>query len=366
MDEKIRIKKVPPLFVIRATGALRNFLMSLGRRMFPPDYVMMEFASSFWVAKAIGVAADLGIADFLNKKPTSISELASLTQTHEPSLLRLMRVLCGNGIFRDTGGNIYCNTKLSEALMEESHSMKYFISHHLGENNWMFVGDMEKCIRTGENAIISRTGKEPFDFLKEYPEKSELFSRAMTDSNEMSLPLFLAAYPFGKYKKIIDIGGGHGYMISAIASIHPGMQCVVLDLPHVVPNAKLNFNKFGVEDRCRFVEGDFFGQIPESGDLYILKNILHDWDDETCIKILKNVGTVIHKNVRLLVIDAVVDDKNINSFGKVLDLQMLIGTTGGRERTSTEFTELFKMAGFTLTRIIDTATPFSFIEGKLA
>lgn len=364
MKGKIKIKKMPPLFVIRATGALRSFLMSLGRRMFPPDYVMMEFASSFWVAKAIGVAADIGIADILKDKPLHIAEIAQLSNTHQPSLLRLMRVLTGNSIFKHLGGYVYSNNKLSKTLSEDRSSMKYFIRHHLGENNWMFVGDMEYSVRTGTNAVKMRTGLEPFEFLKEFPEKNELFSRAMTDSNEMSLPLFMTAYSFGKFKKIIDVGGGQGYMISAIASLHPKTQCVVFDLPHVVTNAVQNFKKFGVEDRCSYTEGDFFGQIPAGGDLYILKNILHDWDDETCIRILKNVRTAMEANACLLIIDAVVDDCNRNSFGKILDMQMLIGTTGGKERTRNEFADIFIKAGFTLSRIIDTGTPFSFIEGK--
>lgn len=337
--------------------------MSLGRGMFPPEYVMMETASGFWVAKAIGVASDLGLADILKDGPLTIDELASRTGTHPASLLRLMRVLTGNGIFKYKGNDVFINNKLSRALMEDSNSMKYFIRHHLGQNNWEFVGDLEQSVRTGENAIKRITGMEPFEFLRDKPEKSLLFNRAMTDSNEMSLPLFLAAYPFGKYKKIIDVGGGQGYMISAIASKYKHIEGVVFDLPHVVPQAIENFNKFGVANRCSFVEGDFFEKVPQGGELYIVKNILHDWDDATCIKILKNIHAAMPAGARLLIIDALIEDNNKNSFGKILDLQMLIGTTGGRERTRAEFSAVFTAAGFRLLRTIDTATPFSFIEG---
>lgn len=356
------IKKVPPLFVIRATAAVRNFLMGLGRRMFPPDYVMMEYASSFWVAKAIGVATELEIADHLKERPLHVDELAALTKAHPASLLRLMRVLTGNGIFRNHKNGVFSNNKLSAALLEDRHSMKYFIRHHLGENNWMFVGDLEQCVKTGQNAIKQRTGKEPFDFLKDQPEKSTLFNRAMTDSNEMSLPLFLAAYHFGKYHNIIDIGGGQGYMLSAIAMKHPHTRCTVYDLPHVVTGAIENFKRFGVESQCTVIAGDFFDAIPEGGDLYIMKNILHDWDDATSVKILKNIRNAMPEKGHLLLIESLIEDDNSNSFGKILDLQMLIGTTGGRERTREEFVSLFNDAGFSLRRTIDTATPFSFIE----
>jgi C-methyltransferase len=366
MEGMIKLKRVPPLFVIRATGAIRNFLISLGRGMFPPDYVMMELTTSLWLAKAIGVATDLGIADLLKEKPLHISELSALTKTHQPSLLRLMRMLSGNGIFRNAGDHIYSNTRLSEVLLEERHSMKKFIQHHMGETNWMFIGDLEKSIRSGENAIKMRTGVEPFDFLAQFPDKNEMFSQAMTDTSEMAAPLFITAYPFGKFRKIIDIGGGHGYLISAIAAKNPKTECVVLDLPQVVPSAIDNFKRFGVEGRCSFAEGDFFGNIPEDGDLYILKNILHDWEDDKSIEILKNVKKSMHEKSRLLIIDSVMDDKNHSSFGKILDLQMLIGTSGGRERTLDEFRELFSKAGLTMTRAINTATPFHFIEGKIA
>ncbi len=362
MKQRPAIKKVPPLFVIRATGAVRNFLMGLGRRMFPADVVMMEYASSFWVAKAIGVATELDIAEHLKEKPLHIDELAALTNTHSDSLLRLMRVLSGNGIFKNKGNSVFSNNKLSAALSEEQHSMKYFIRHHLGENNWMFVGELEECVKTGQNAIKQLTGQEPFDFLKDHPEKSVLFNRAMTDSNELSLPLFLAAYNFGKYKHIIDIGGGQGYMLSAIAAKYPQVKCTVFDLPYVVPQAKENFKRFDVEQQCQFVEGDFFTTIPSGGDLYIMKNILHDWDDAASVTILKNIHQSMPANAHLLIIDSLIEDDNSSSFGKILDLQMLIGTSGGRERTRDEFDHIFGDAGFRLLRTIDTATPFSFIE----
>ena len=359
-----QIKKLPPLFIIRATALLRNWLMHLARNMFPADVVMMEHASSFWVAKAIGVAADLEIADHLSSGPKHIDELAKITNTHPASLLRLMRVLTGHRIFVNKGRGVFCNNKLSAALMEDRHSMKYFVRHHLGDNNWVFVGDLEKSVRTGQNAIRQRTGMEPFDFLKEHPEKSVLFNRAMTDSNEMSLPLFLAAFPFKHFKKIIDVGGGQGYMISAIASRNPGTHCTVFDMPHVVVQALENFKRFGVEDRCSIAEGDFFTSVPEGGDLYIMKNILHDWDDETSVKILKNINSAMHAHSRLLIIESLIEDNNDSSFGKILDLQMLIGTTGGRERTREEFEFLFNASGFKFLRAIDTATPFSFIEAE--
>lgn len=345
---------------------MRNFLMSLGRGMFPPDYVMMETASGFWVAKAIGVAVDLELADLLKEGPLSVQVLAEKTGTHAASLLRLMRVLSGNGIFRNMGNGVFANNKMSQALMEERNSMKYFFRHHLGDNNWDFIGDLENCVRTGQNAIIRKTGQEPFEYLRDHPEKNRVFNRAMTDSNEMSLPLFLLAFPFGKYRKIIDVGGGQGYMVSGIAFRNPSVECTVFDQPHVVPLAKENFRKFGVGDRCHFIEGNFFEKVPEGGELYLLKNILHDWDDADCLRILKNLHAAMPATARLLIIESLITDDNKNSFGKILDLQMLAGTSGGRERTREEYAGLLSAAGLKLLRTIDTATPFHFIVASKA
>jgi hypothetical protein len=151
-------------------------------------------------------------------------------------------------------------------------------------------------------------------------------------------------------------------MLSAIAMKHPHTRCTVYDLPHVVSGALENFRRFGVENQCTVIAGDFFEKVPEGGDLYIMKNILHDWDDGTSISILKNIRKAMPAKAHLLLIESLIEDDNSNSFGKILDLQMLIGTTGGRERTRDEFASLFHEAGFSLLRTINTATPFSFIE----
>ncbi len=355
------IKRLPPLWVIRAIGKLRSWLMSLGRGMFPPDYVVMETAAGFWVAKAMGVAVKLELADILSQGPLSIDELARRTNTHAPSLLRLLRVLSAHGIFRHLKNNEYANTRLSEALMEDRNSMKYFVGAHLGDNNWHFLGDLEQAVKTGKNAIVRKTGQEPFDFLRDHPAESALFDRAMTDSNELSIPLFLAAFNFGAYKNIIDIGGGQGYLLSAILAKHTKSEGLVYDQPHVVSQAERNFERFHVTDRAGFRAGSFFDEIPGDGSLYLMKNILHDWDDATCLDLLARVKRTMPAGAHLLIIEALICDDNKPAFGKLLDLQMLIGTTGGRERTADEFRQLLQSAGLSLCRIIDTATPFSFI-----
>jgi hypothetical protein len=365
MQTPVPLKKLPPLVVIRVTGAIRNFLISLGTRMFPAEFVMMEVASSPWLAKAVSVAAGLDIAGHLRDKPLHISELAQRSGAQQGALLRLMRLLSGNGIFRHCGDQYYTNTRRSRALLEEKHSMRNYFLHHLGEDTWAFLGDLEKCVMTGENAIKMQTGLEPFDYLAQHPRKNEVFSKAMTDTSEMAVPLIIKAFPFRKFIRIVDVGGGHGFLLAAIAARHPKVQGTLFDLPHVAPDAIRSFQRFGVEGRCRFTEGSFFTDEIPTGDLFLLKNILHDWDDEKCIAILKNIVKSMHPASRVLLIESLIDDKNRSCFSKTLDMQMLVGTTGGRERSREEFVSLFAAAGLELVRVMHTATPFYCIEGKI-
>ncbi|MEI6766855.1 MAG: methyltransferase [Bacteroidota bacterium] len=363
MQKKNKSKKLPPMFVINMTDGLRRFFIGLGQKMFPADFVLMEYATNFWIAKSIGVAAELNIADLLAAGPRPVTELAAETATDEHNLYRLLRALAGQGIFKESKGKVFSNTKLSNALLEEKQSMKYFIQHHLGDNNWEFVGDMRECVRTGVNAIQRKHGLSPFEFLERNPKSNVLFNRAMSNSSEMAAEVMSSSFPFGKYNIIADIGGGAGYLLAHILHKNRNIRGILYDLPHVVTQAGIQMRKFAVADRCLVLEGNFFKNIPGNADLYIVKNILHDWNDEDCIKILKNIYASMPDGAKLLVIDAVLKPDNKPAFGKLLDLQMMIGTNGGKERTREEFETVFNASGFHLARVIGNPTPFSFIEG---
>jgi hypothetical protein len=185
----------------------------------------------------------------------------------------------------------------------------------------------------------------------------------MSEASEMAIVTFVKDYSFSKFKTIVDIGGGYGFLLSCILYLNKGIEGVVFDLHDALNDTEKTFKKFGIEERAKAVEGSFFENIPKEGDCYILKNILHDWSDEDCMRILANIHSNMPKDAKLLVIETIIKKDNKPSFGKTLDLQMLVGTTGGKERTLDEYRNIFNLAGFNLNRVIPNATPFSFIEG---
>lgn len=354
--------KLPPFFIIRATKSLRNFLLGLGRRMMPPAYVMLEHASSFWKAKAIEVAARLNIAAHLQGGPMHISDLSALCKTDEQALYRLMRLLCGEGIFKEKKGKIFVNNKMSETLLDSSPSVKYYILHHLGDTNWDLVNDLENCVITGENAIKRKYDTDAFTLLEKNPLKSSIFNRAMADTVDLAGALMLKSYHFGKFKKIIDVGGGQGNFLALIASKYPETEFMLFDKSNATEKASALFSRSGLEKNCSILNGNFFESVPSGAGLYILKNVLHDWKDAEATLILKNIAAAMLPGSRLLVIEAIIKANNKTSIGKYVDLQMLIGTDGGRERSLDEFMKLYHDSGLTLLRIIDNATDFSFME----
>ena len=363
MQEEINFPKLPPLFIIRATGGFRAFLKRLHNRIFPQQFVLMEYATSFWMSRAIGVAAELNIADLLIDGEKSIQFLAEKTDCKEETLYRLLRALASEGIFKETKDHHFALTKMAEALRGDQKSMKYFVLHHLSQDNWELFGELKHCVRTGENAIKKLHNCEPFEYLQSRPENYKIFNQAMSESSEMAIVTFVKDYPFSKFKTIVDVGGGYGFLLSCILYLNNEIKGVVFDLPEALKDTEKTFKKFGIEERAKAIKGSFFENVPNEGDCYILKNVLHDWSDDDCVRILSNIHANMPNDAKLLVIETIIKKDNKPSFGKTLDLQMMVGTTGGKERTLDEYSTLFNLAGFNLIRVIPNATPFSFIEG---
>jgi len=354
------------LFIIKAAIGIRDFLKRITRSMLPASYIMLEEISGIWKVKALNVAACLGIAEILKNGPQKIENLAEITSSDSQSLYRVLRALAGEGIFKELPGKVFENTRLSEALCSPKESVKYFAMHHLGSTNWELAGDMLYCVKTGKNAFEHKFNTKPFGYLESHPEENDIFNRAMTETAELSGDILVSSYPFWRYNTIVDIGGGQGLFLAQIIRESEKSNGILFDQPHVVDRASENFKKQQVENRCSIVPGSFLESIPRNGDLYIMKNILHDWCDDEAIRILKNIRQYMPGNAKLLLIETIIKPDNKPSFGKFVDLQMLMGTEGGRERTLEEFRNILINAGFMLARIIDNATPFSFIEASKA
>jgi hypothetical protein len=362
MNPQMNKTTIPPTSIYKAILKIRFLLKRIENRMVPASVAVYEKAQYFWMSKAIGVACDLNIADILRTGPKKIEELALASQTNEQALYRLMRALASEGIFKETPGKVFSNTSLSLGLTEGEGSMKNMIKHQLNETNWSIIGKLGYSIATGKPAAREILGTDIFSHLEQNPEKNELYNKAMTDTSALSSAAFLAAYSFKKSKLIVDVGGGEGYLLSNILTRYKHLRGIVFDLPHVVRASSGNFKKFGLEDRSNAVEGDFFDKIPSGGDAYILKNILHAFDDNLCIRLLKNLNDAIAAGTKLLIMEAVIEENNKPAYGKLIDLQMLVGMDGGKERTKNEFEVLLGKSGFRLKKVIPTVSPFSIVE----
>jgi len=366
MKKEISIPKFPPARLVKFSDKIKNFLLKTARKMGPNNMAIFELTQGIWIARAIGVAIELELADILLNGPKSVSKLAELTESNPENLYRLMRALASYGIFRERSNKMFCITPLATGLIPGEGSMKNMIIHQQNPANWQMVGELNYCVKTGENAAVKILGSDIFEHLKKHPEKNELYNQAMTETSEIASATVLSAYNFSKSKKLVDIGGGHGYLLSIILHKYPKLSGILFDFPHVVEGSKETIEKLGVQNRVSVVPGDFFRNVPVGADTYLAKSIIHAFDDEKCIALLKNIHHAMVDSGKLLIIEVAIAEDNIPSFGKIFDLQMLVGAPGGKERTRREFENILSLSGFRLKRVIPTVSHFSIIEAVKA
>jgi SAM-dependent methyltransferase len=291
--------------------------------------------------------------------------LASATGAHAPTLYRLLRTLASLGVFQEDEESRFALTPLGAALQTGPGSMRAMVVHMGEEPSWRAWGDLLNSVMTGESAFKHVHGMEVFPYYAEHPESNEPFNQAMTEYSEAVGQAVTQVYDFSGYRQVIDVGGGHGKLITAILKANPNIKGVLFDLPPAAEDARASLAAAGLAERCETVGGDFFQSVPAGGDLYILKSIIHDWDDERAIKILKNINRAIEPDGKLLLAEIVIAPGPESAISKLSDLHMLI-MTGGCERTESEYSKLYEAAGFRLTRIIPTGTLVSLVEGVKA
>lgn len=324
---------------------------------------MQQMTNGYWSTQIIYVAAKLGIADLLENGPQSIDALARATQTHAPSLYRLMRALAGLGVFVENEDEAYATTTLGRCLVSGSPGALRARAILNGEDWYRGWGGLLHSVRTGETAFDHIAGMPFFDHLAANPETASTFNEAMASATEGAARAVADAYDFSRCRIIVDLGGGTGAFLAGILKANPQARGVLFDRPSVVAAAALLLSRAGVADRCDVVGGDFFEAVPSGGDLYILSWIIHDWDDDRSVAILKNCRRAMSGDERLLVIEQVVPPGNQPSLSKLYDLHML-ALSGGRERREDEYRALLAAADLDLTRIIPTAVPRSVIEAS--
>jgi hypothetical protein len=327
----------------------------------PPEALISNIAFGALMTQALYVAAKLNIADLLAGGEKSVSELAAATEMNENALYRVLRSLASAGIFRETEARNFVNTDYSEVLRSDAPNSMRNGAIFMGEDwHWQVWGNLLESVKTGEPAWNFTHGKDVFDYFGENPRQSEIFNNAMTDMSFGTAAPIVEAYDFSGFETFADIAGGHGYLLAQILKSAPNARGILFDLPHVIAGADKMLERENVAERVEKIGGDFFAEVP-SADGYIMKHIIHDWDDERCVKILQSINRAMNENGKLLIAESVVPENNEPHYSKLLDLEMLV-SPGGVERTANEYEELLARAGFRLTRVIPTKSPFSIIE----
>jgi hypothetical protein len=353
---------LPPAQLVRAIEFARHQLGRLHRRMIPPPAAMLEMILDAWVAQAITAAADLGIADALTDGPLSADELAAAVDADADAVGRLLRALISRGVFRQRRDGRYELTPLADTLRSDAEvsvaGMARFVGSPQHREHWSHLTD---GIRSGRAVLPVLRGKPAFEYFAEEPEFAEIFNTAMTSSSEVAIAAVTAGYDFSRYATIVDVGGGHGRLLAAILQATPQSRGILFDLPQVVAGAPRILAEHQVQDRVDVVEGSFFDAVPEGGDAYVLKNVIHDWPDDDAARILGNVRAAAAPGKHVLLVEFVIPRHDREFVGKWTDLEMLV-VAGARERTAAEYAQLLSGAGFRMTRVVGTASPFSVVE----
>lgn len=320
---------------------------------------IFEIVFNFWVARAVYAATRLGVPDQLACGPKTTAELAELVGADPRALYRLLRALAGIDIVEEVEPGRFGSTPLGEPLRTDvPGSLASLILLELGDSHHRAWGEVVHTVRTGAPAFDKAMDTPIWPYFANHPEMALILDRAMTGLTAMVATEVVEVYDFGPFRRIVDVGGGAGGFLEAILAGYPRADGVLFDLPYVIDNVRKN----GAEHKAyELVGGDFFVEVPGGGDLYLLKWVLHDWDDAACLAILKNCRTAINEHGRLLIVDTVIPPGNVPAAGKFIDLNMMV-LSGGQERTAEEFDALLSAAGFRLSRILPTKSPSSVVE----
>ena len=309
-----------------------------------------EILGSVAVARCLHVIAELGIADLVTERPMTVGDLAAATGAHADSLYRILRMLAARGIFSEDGERRFHPTPAASILRSGVEgSVRNRLRLAWQDLIWTSYGELPHTVMTGKTAFERAHGLPLFDYLAENPDASTAFDRAMAQISGPEDAAVAAAYDFGLHRLVVDVGGGTGGLLAAVLSRYPDVEGILFDQPQVVAGADLLEGE--LLERCRAVAGDFFESVPGDGDAYVLKRIVHDWDDATAADLLDRCRAAGRGDGRVLVVEAVMRPGNEPDPHKAQDVGMMV-LTRGRERTAAEFRSLFKRSGLRLRRII--------------
>ncbi len=318
-----------------------------------PHAELMRLANGYQVSQAIHVAAALGIADLLGDGPRGSDDLAAEAGVHPGSLYRLLRALAAVGVFREEADRRFSLAPMGRCLRSDAERPVGPYAAFVGRPyQWSAWGHLLHGVRTGETAFRHVHGADPWEYRSRHPEEGAVFDRAMTAMSRRMAQATISAHDFSRYGRVVDVGGGHGAMLAAVLAAHPAARGILFDQPSVVAGAAEVLRGAGVAERCEVVGGDFFERVPGGGDAYLLKTVLHDWDDATSARILSAVRATMPPGSRVVLVEQFQPRNRPHPFTSLTDLQMLTQTDGGRERSRDELRALLAGAGLTPTRVV--------------
>jgi len=328
-----------------------------------PAQQVLQVATGYMASAALYVALALNVPDHLAAGPRDTAELARLTGADEDALFRVLRLLASLGVFAEAGPRRFSLTPGAELLRKDVpgslRGMALFLPDPL---HFRVYANLMDSVLTGKPAADATLGMPFFEYLAKNPDYSKVFNDAMTAFSTPVVDAALEAYDFGEIGLLVDVAGGHGEVLMSILKKHHKVRGVLADVGHVIDGAKPRIAGAGLAGRCEAVPCDFFASVPGGGDAYIMKHIIHDWDDARATTILKNIATAMGpKRGKVILLESVLAAGGAPDFGKFIDIEML-GVPGGRERSADEFRSLFAGAGFELTKIVPTGSPLCVVE----
>ncbi len=332
-----------------------------------PHAQLLEMVFAPVVTKSVYAIAELGIADHLKDGPRTADELARATGANPASLYRLLRTTSALGFFREDAEKRFALAPLGETILSDAPARgRSTVRAVAGDVFWRGLGEFLYSVKTGTNGIEKVFGKNFFEYLSEDPALGALFNDSMIGIHGGEPPAVAAAYDFSGIRKLVDVGGGTGNLLTTILAAHPAVHGVLFDAPAVAAAARMLVEQRGLAGRVEFDPGDFFERVTTGADAYILSHIIHDWDDARSIKILGNIRRAMAPGGRVLLVEMVIPEGNAFHPGKLLDMVMLACTPGGLERTAAEYQALLAKAGLRMTRVVPTESPVSVVEAVQA